>query len=138
MWFVRFSIGIVGGVAAAVVLGGRKVVEAFPRTADEARVVDTMLDSIFPIDPRVPGAIFDADVSNPAIATTPLEALRVPTLVIHAADDPLASHDAAVSATTRMPSARLVSLESGGHLQLGQTERVRSEIAAFLAAPAPV
>jgi pimeloyl-ACP methyl ester carboxylesterase len=110
--------------------------KTFPRTADEARVAATMLDSIFPIGPRVLGAIFDADVSNPAISAIPLEALRVPTLVIHAAGDPLASHAAAVSAMERMPSARLVSLESGGHLQLGQTDRVRSEIAAFLAAPA--
>ncbi|GAB92136.1 alpha/beta hydrolase [Gordonia rhizosphera] len=51
---------------------------------------------------------------------------------MHAADDPLASYDAAARAADRIPIARLVSLESGGHLQLGQTERVRTEVEAFL------
>jgi pimeloyl-ACP methyl ester carboxylesterase len=62
-----------------------------------------------------------------------LEELRVPTLIVHTTDDPLASYDAAAAAAARTPGARLVSLDSGGHLQLGQTERVRNEIAAFQA-----
>jgi pimeloyl-ACP methyl ester carboxylesterase len=105
----------------------------FPRGPEDAAVMARMLESIFPIGPRVAGAVLDAYRANPEITDFPFEALQVPTLVVHAVDDPLASYDAAAAAAARIPGARLVSLDSGGHLQLGQTERVRSEIAAFLA-----
>jgi pimeloyl-ACP methyl ester carboxylesterase len=111
------------------------VPEGFPRGATDARVMAELLESIFPIGPRREGAIFDAYVSNPEVTSYPLEAVTVPTLIVHATDDPLASYDAASAAAARIPSARLVSLESGGHLQLGQAERVRAEVAAFLATP---
>ncbi len=109
------------------------VPEGFPRNEDDAQVMAELLESIFPIGPRRSGAVFDAYVSNPEVGDYPLEALAVPTLIVHAMDDPLASYDAASAAASRMPGARLVSLESGGHLQLGQTERVRAEVTAFLA-----
>lgn len=112
------------------------VPEGFPRGPEDALVMTRMLDSIFPIGPRVTGATFDAYVANPDIAGYPLEDLQVLTLLVHAKDDPLASYDAAAAAAERIPKADLVSLESGGHLQLGQTERVRAAIADFLATPA--
>ena len=114
------------------------VPDGFPRNATETRAVDKMLASIFPVDRRTTGAIFDAYTTNPEITTYPLEALEVPTLIVHAEDDPLASYAAAVTASERIPNAVLVSLESGGHLQLGQTERVRTEVTSFLAEQAPV
>ena len=86
----------------------------------------------FPSPHGAKGAVFDAYVSNPEIVDYPLEQIRVPTLIIHAEDDPLASFDAAVAASNRIPDAHLVALRSGGHLQLGQAERVRTEIAFFL------
>lgn len=111
------------------------VPEGFPRGAEDAQVMAELLESIFPIGPRRAGAVFDAYVTNPEITEYPLEALSVPTLIVHAVDDPLASYDAAAAAADRIAGARLVSLESGGHLQLGQAERVRAEVAAFLATP---
>jgi hypothetical protein len=42
---------------------------------------------------------------------------------------------AAPHAAERIPGSVLVSMESGGHVGLGQTERVRAELAAFLAEP---
>lgn len=110
----------------------------FPRDAEDAGVVAEMVDSIFPVRPRATGAVFDAFISNPEMNTYPLEALQVPTLLVHAEDDPLASYGAAARAAERIPGAVLVSLESGGHLGLGQTDRVHAEIASFLAAPADV
>jgi len=108
------------------------VPEGLPRNASEARVVDELLASIFPVGFRAEGAIFDAYVSNPEMTGCPLEELRVPVLLVHARDDPLAAYDAAVEASQRIPDAVLVGLDSGGHLQLGQAERVRSEIRSFL------
>lgn len=104
----------------------------FPRGAGEADTVEQLLDSIFPVGPRAEGAVFDATVSNPEIGALPLEALQVPTLVVHARDDPLASYGAAVAAAARIPDVTLVPLESGGHLQLGQEAAVRTAIDAFL------
>ena len=102
-----------------------------PSTADEPAAL------------RRDGAVFDATVGNAWIEDAALEDLAVPTLVIHAQDDPLASYDAARSAADRIPDARLVTLPSGGHLQLGQAATVSAELAAFLAptavpAPSPV
>lgn len=107
--------------------------KGFPKNEAEARVVDRMLGSIFPISPRVNGAIHDAWVSNPEVGDYPLEDVGVPTMIIHAEDDPLASYSAAAEATKRIPEATLVTLKSGGHLQLGQSELVRTEVLSFLA-----
>lgn len=108
------------------------VPDGFPRNEAEATEIGEMLSSIFPVGARSEGAIFDAFVSNPEINEYPLEELAVPTLIVHAVDDPLASHEAALRASERIPGARLVSLESGGHLGLGQSDRVRGEIDTFL------
>lgn len=108
----------------------------FPRTDEEERTVEELLESIFPIAPRREGAIFDAFVSNPEVGTYDWESITAPTLIVHAADDPLASYDAAAATVERIPGARLVTLPSGGHLQLGQIDRVRDEIGTFVSADA--
>lgn len=107
----------------------------FPRNDEQADAIGELVDSIFPLEPRRPGAVFDAFVFNPEVNDLPLESIAVPTLIVHAKDDPLASFDAAARAAERIPAAKLVGLESGGHLALGQTQRVRSEIARFLETP---
>jgi len=110
------------------------VPKGFPQNPDQADEVGVMLDSIFPIGPRREGAVFDAYVSNLEITECPLEEISVPALVIHSEDDPLAAHKAAVAAAERIPRATLVTLESGGHLGLGQSERARASIESFLGA----
>jgi pimeloyl-ACP methyl ester carboxylesterase len=62
-----------------------------------------------------------------------LEDIRVPTLIVHTKDDQLASHEASRRAAQRIPGARFVSLDSGGHLMLGQQKRSRDELARFFA-----
>ena len=107
----------------------------FPQNDEQSDVIAELVDSIFPLEPRRAGAVFDAFVSNPEVNAVPLESIAVPTLIVHAVDDPLASYDAAVRAAERIPGAVLVGLASGGHLALGQADRVRSEVAAFLDTP---
>ena len=128
MWALR-------KVAPPMMKGLMGVPEGFPRDDQQSAYVEEMLDSIFPLGPRSEGAIFDAFVSNPEINDYPLEQVAVPTLIIHAKDDPLASYDAAVRATERIPDARIFGLDSGGHLGLGQTHRVREAIADFVGTP---
>jgi pimeloyl-ACP methyl ester carboxylesterase len=79
------------------------------------------------------GFIFDAFVSNADVNHYNLEAIRVPTLIAHTKDDQLASHEASKRAAERIPGARFLSLESGGHIMLGQTKIVGDELADFFA-----
>jgi 2-hydroxy-6-oxonona-2,4-dienedioate hydrolase len=59
--------------------------------------------------------------------------LTVPTLVISAKDDHLAPHRFAVDAAARIPGARFVAINSGGHLLLGRKAEVQKEVSAFVA-----
>ncbi len=104
----------------------------FPLTAEDAEAVTAFLNSMFPITPKLAGVLFDAFISNADVNSYPLESIRVPTLVIHTRDDPMIRYDSAAQAAHRIPGARLVGLQSGGHLMLGQTPAVRTELAAFL------
>ena len=112
-----------------------RLVSAVPKgfviTSEEARFVTEFIDSLFPMMPD--GYNFDACVSNAAVNDVNLEAIRVPTLIVHTKDDQLASHEASKRAAERIPGARFVSLQSGGHLMLGQTNTIRDELADFFA-----
>jgi pimeloyl-ACP methyl ester carboxylesterase len=107
------------------------VPKEFVMTAEDTRFVTEFIDSLFPVMPE--GYNFDACVSNAAVNDCNLEAIRVPTLIVHTKDDQLASHEASQRAAERIPGARFVSLESGGHLMLGQTKIIRDELAGFFA-----
>lgn len=100
-------------------------------TAADAQFVTEFLDSLFPVSPD--GADFDAFVSNADVNHYKLEDITVPTLIAHTRDDPLASHEASRHAAERIRGARFVSLESGGHLMLGQAKVIRDELAKFFA-----
>jgi pimeloyl-ACP methyl ester carboxylesterase len=105
--------------------------KAFAMSSKDARFVTEFIDSLFPVSPE--GVDFDAFVSNAAVNDYDLERISVPTLILHTKDDQLASHDASQRAARRIPGARFLSLESGGHLMIGQTKIVRDELARFFA-----
>ena len=105
----------------------------FPLTDADESTVRGITGSIFPVKPRADGVIFDFFVSNPDVNGYELEAIRVPTLIVHASDAPLASYEGAQRAAQRIPGARLVSVERGGHLMLGQQDAVEPQLTAFLA-----
>lgn len=100
-------------------------------SGDDARIVNEFIDSLFPMSPA--GYNFDLFVSNADVTNYNLECVSVPTLIAHTKDDQLASHEASQRAAERIPGARFVSLESGGHLMLGQTRIVRDELTDFFA-----
>jgi fermentation-respiration switch protein FrsA (DUF1100 family) len=66
-----------------------------------------------------------------------VEQLAVPVLIISARDDPLAPYRFAAAAASRIPRARLVTIERGGHLFLGHDAKMRNEISAFVASAGP-
>jgi pimeloyl-ACP methyl ester carboxylesterase len=103
----------------------------FPMSDDDVRYVNAFIDSLFPMSPE--GYNFDLFVSNADVTNYNLEAISVPTLIAHTKDDQLASHEASQRAAERIPGARFVSLESGGHLMLGQMKIVGDQLAEFFA-----
>ena len=112
-----------------------RLVAAVPRwftmSGDDARFVNEFIDSLFPMSAE--GFNFDLFVSNADVTHYDLEAISVPTLIAHTMDDQLASHEASRRAAERIPGARFVSLDSGGHLMLGQQKQCRDELARFFA-----
>jgi pimeloyl-ACP methyl ester carboxylesterase len=97
----------------------------------------TMISRIYlsslPISARTKGILFDMYVSNIAIDETfPFEEISVPSLVIHAKDDPAPPYSGAVLVSERIPGCRLVSVESGGHLMIGHEEEIRDAVREFV------
>ena len=110
------------------------VPKGYPLAAEDERIVSDLIDSFFPVALKTEGVAFDAFVADPDVNNYRLEAITVPTLIVHAKDDPLVSYEAAQDAAARIPSARLVSVERGGHLILGShSEVIDREVTAFLA-----
>ena len=107
------------------------VPKGFAMSSDDVRYVNEFIDSLFPMSPE--GYNFDLFVSNADVTNYSLEAISVPTLIVHTRDDQLASHEASQRAAERIPGARFVSLESGGHLMLGQQKKNGGELADFFA-----
>ena len=126
MWLAKV---LAGPVLVRFVGGLPKGVTVTPDQLDTATAA---VDSIFPVRDRAAGVIFDAFRSTPDVNDYPLENIKVPTLVVHARDDMLAAFDAAEAATDRISGARLVALDSGGHLMLGQRDTVHLRVGSFL------
>jgi pimeloyl-ACP methyl ester carboxylesterase len=105
--------------------------KGFAVSSEDARSVTEFIDSLFPVSPE--GVDFDAFVSNAHVNDYNLESINVPTLIVHTKDDQVASHEASQRAAERIRGARFVSLESGGHLMLGQTQIIRNELEIFFA-----
>lgn len=104
----------------------------YPRSAADRDVMSEVIGSLFPIAPRLEGILYDGYVSNPAIAECPLEELAVPTLVVHSRDDPMSAYENAREMTRRIPGARLLTREHGGHIGLGDEGRSRAVILSFI------
>ena len=117
--------------------GMAKLAAGAPRRAldDDARAeLAEIMNTALPLRPRVPGAVFDRAVATPELyrGELPVDAITAPTLVVNAADAVLAPHEDAAAFVARLPDARLVELTAGGHVSIGQSARIREELAAFL------
>ena len=83
---------------------------------------------LLPVSKRTEGVVLDASVTNPDMArnydTLIIENLRVPTLILHARDDRLASFADVEKALGRFPDCTFVAFETGGHLMAGHKNEV--------------
>jgi pimeloyl-ACP methyl ester carboxylesterase len=106
-------------------------------TGAEANTLAGICELLFPLKPRRDGAVFDSFVGNLVADRFPLQRLTVPTLIVSAVDDRRAPYRFAARAAARMPAARLVTIERGGHLFLGYHSQVRDAITAFIQSVLP-
>ena len=100
-------------------------------SAEEQARVRKMLADILPVAPRRKGLLNDAAVTS-SLPRYDLERITAPTLAISAADDLFGTFDSARYSAAQIPGARFVGLDSGGHVGVGQQQRMDAEIAAFL------
>jgi pimeloyl-ACP methyl ester carboxylesterase len=129
LWFLRAfvpsKLAAIAGMPASYVLSD-----------EDAATLAAIFDSFFPVTLRANGIIFDGYVGNPEIGDCQFEEIAMPTLGVHAVDDPLASYDDAKAMLARIPGSRWVHVERGGHIFIHDDERAKQEIAAFLASNA--
>ncbi|GAA0505390.1 alpha/beta hydrolase [Paractinoplanes deccanensis] len=126
MWLVRTYL-------PGVITSLMGVPRDLPLTDADRRRLALELDSIFPVRPRVEGIMFDAFTGNRDINGCRLERITCPTLFVHFRDDGGPPYDEAVAMCRRIPGARLVTGEHGGHLGLGDHPEITAAIRRFLA-----
>ena len=124
-------IGHAGSTVASRILGMPK---QFRPTDDERDLIRQTWQSFLPVAPRKPGVLFDLYVSNPDVQNYPLEDVSVPTLIINARDDAMSAYANAEAAAARVPDARLLAFDHGGHRLLGHQAAVRQHVASWITA----
>ena len=95
----------------------------------ERERVISLVRSIQPLSMRVAGINLD---SIPDLQPLPLETVSAPTLIVSARDDLFNTAPAAEFAASRIPNAKLIIYETGGHLMISHDAEVRSAVRAFL------
>ena len=80
---------------------------------------------------RFPGINVD---SSPDLRELPLGKIAAPTLIISARDDGFNTLPAADFAASKIPNAKLIIYDTGGHLLVGHQEAARTAVRSFLAA----
>ena len=100
-------------------------------SAEEQARLQGFLEHILPISPRSTGLLNDAVVTS-SLPRYELEKIAAPTLAISTPDCLYGTFEGARYTAEHVPHARFVGYPSGGHMLVGRTAEVTSEIAAFL------
>ena len=95
----------------------------------ERERVTAIMRSILPLSQRVGGIEVDNETD---LSPWPLERIAAPTLIISARDDLFGTLPGARFTAGQIRGSELEILDSGGHLMLGQGERVRRRVRRFL------
>lgn len=95
----------------------------------------TLYETMLPVSSRRQGVIADTNITNIDMNLHydeyPLEKLKVPILVIHAKDDPMATYESVEKVLPRI-NAETAIFETGGHTIDGHGEAVKNAIAHFM------
>jgi pimeloyl-ACP methyl ester carboxylesterase len=93
-----------------------------------------LVDGFLPASDRHAGLANDIRTTLPIAPDLPIEQLRMPVMLVSAADDPYKTAEIVRSSAPRIAGAKTVIVESGGHVLVGQDDRVRQEVQEFLRA----
>jgi 2-hydroxy-6-oxonona-2,4-dienedioate hydrolase len=110
-------------------LGVRPELVAAASQAERDRVM-RIVKSIEPLSLRFSGINVD---STPDLHELPLEKITAPTLIVSARDDGFNTLPAAEFMASKIPAAKLVVYDTGGHLLVGHETAVRTTVRSFLA-----
>jgi 2-hydroxy-6-oxonona-2,4-dienedioate hydrolase len=90
----------------------------------------SIVKSIEPLRLRFPGIKID---STPGLHEWTLDKITPPTLIISTREDLFNTLPAAEFAASKIPDAKLVVYDTGGHLLVGRQQEVRTAVQTFLA-----
>lgn len=100
-------------------------------TETEATFLDAMIAAFLPATLRRAGLANEGAAIDPAAAIDSA-AIAAPMLIVHARDDRITPFSTAMFTAERTPGARMIALDTGGHLLLGHHAMVRARVAEFL------
>ncbi|TIQ34933.1 MAG: alpha/beta hydrolase [Mesorhizobium sp.] len=109
-------------------LGVRPALVAAAPEAERARVMSFVM-SVEPLSLRFPGINID---SAPELHELPLAEITAPTIIVSARDDLFNTLPSAEFTAAKIPGAKLVVYDTGGHLLVGREQEVRKAVRAFL------
>lgn len=96
--------------------------------------VNAMLDNILPVSTRAQGLRSDSSVGK-RLASSPLESVHVPTLIVSSRDDGYGTFASAQYTASRIAGAKFVGFDRGGHVWVGHDDEVMAEILKLLDLP---
>jgi len=97
---------------------------------EERQRVAEVMRSVLPLSGRVAGIAVDSSIE---LSPWPLERIHIPVLIVSAKDDLWKTLPGARFTSEQIAGAELRILETGGHLMIGQSERVARWVRDFLA-----
>ena len=100
-------------------------------TAQERMRIDAMLENILPVSLRAAGLRSDTAVGK-RLTPSPLESIRLPTLVISARDDRYGTYASAQYTAGQIAGANFIGFDEGGHTWVGHNDEVRAAIVKLL------
>jgi 2-hydroxy-6-oxonona-2,4-dienedioate hydrolase len=100
--------------------------------AEQARV-NALAERVLPVSMRARGLADDTRLGK-GLRPVALETIRVPTLAISARDDGFGTYAGAEYTASRIPGARFIGYESGGHLLMGHDAAVGDAVVGWLRA----
>lgn len=101
-------------------------------SAEERARANAVAEHVLPVSARAAGLRDDTRLGK-RLPPYALEAIRAPTLIISARDDGFGTYANAQYTASRVPGAKFVGFDSGGHLLVGHDAQVHAEVLKLLA-----
>jgi len=105
-------------------------------SAQEQARVNAIAERVLPVSQRAMGLRVYTRLGK-GLRPVALATIRVPTLAISARDDGFGTYAGAEYTASRIPGARFIGYDDGGHLLVGRHEAVRDAIVRWLRSASP-